>query len=185
MKKATLFISIISIFLILVACSGNESTTRESEQIADKLNPNNQANTMDESDKNQKLGYVRYSKDEIGEDENPPITMDRNQYADMITRIILDNDGFNEVATLVTDQEVLIAYDKNDDLSVEQAADIAKRTAKSIMPGFFDIYVSDNESLMYDIQSLHNSTTNRQYDNTVNQLIGEMKKSPQGLKDDK
>lgn len=183
MRKTTMFISIISIFLILAACNGNESTTNESEEIADKLNPNNQTDTMNETEKDHKLGYVRYSKDEIIENENPPITMERNQYADMITRIILDNEGFNEVATLVTDQEVLIAYDKSNDLSNEIAADIAKRTADSIMPSFFNIYVSDNESLMYDIQSLHNSTTNREYDNTVNQIIKEMKKSPQGLKD--
>ena len=47
------------------------------------------------------------------------------------------------------------------------------------MPGFFDIYVSDNKSLIGDIQSLHNSSTNREYDNLIEQLINKMKETPQ------
>jgi len=106
------------------------------------------------------------------------------EMADMITRIILQYEGFDEVATLVTDEEVLIVYDRNDEMEDENAADIARKTAVSLMPGFFDIYVSDNEALINDIQSLHNSTTNNQnYDNTIDNIISEMKKSPQGTND--
>ncbi|GGB36538.1 hypothetical protein GCM10011409_12450 [Lentibacillus populi] len=106
--------------------------------------------------------------------------------ADMITRLILRNEGFDEVATLVTDEEVLIAYQKNDNLDDRTAADIASKTAKSTMPGFFDVYVSDNGTLMNDIQSLHNSSaTNKNYDNTIEQIINEMNKSPQGRDDNK
>ncbi|RKQ14550.1 hypothetical protein D8M05_12620 [Oceanobacillus bengalensis] len=156
---------------------------QESEEMEDKLDPNRQLEAPPDTDLNEQLGYVHYSKDEMDVNELNNVTskIDRNQYADMITKIILQNDGFNEVATLVTDEEVLIAYEKNGDLEENAAADIAKRSADSLMPSFFEVYVSDNSSLMYDIQSLHNSTTDREYDNLINQLIKEMKKSTQGL----
>ena len=52
----------------------------------------------------------------------------------------------------------------------------------SIMPRYFEIIVSDNDVIMHDIQSLHNSTTkNKNYDNYKDEIINEMKKSPQGL----
>ncbi|RLL46517.1 hypothetical protein D8M04_04730 [Oceanobacillus piezotolerans] len=181
-KKNGLLIILLGLFII-GGCTGNNNAT-QTEDISDPLNPDRE--TERNTEFNEKLGYVHFSKDEIDvEEETRSATIDRNQYADMITRTILQNDGFDEVATLVTDQEVLIAYEKSGDLGSEEAADIAVKTAESFMPRFFEVYVSDNPALIHDIQSLHNSTTNRNYDNTINQIIKEMKKTPQGMTNNK
>ncbi|MGJ9457496.1 YhcN/YlaJ family sporulation lipoprotein [Oceanobacillus sp. CF4.6] len=182
--KSLIFIAL-AVTTILTGCNTTDNTMTEQEQIADELDPSRNYEAPADDDQ---IGYVRYTKEQFENDtvnDDKEITIDRNEMADMITRIILKNNGFNEVATLVTDREVLIAYDRNENTAEEEAADIAKKTAMSIMPSYFDIYVSDNETLMQDIQSLHNSSTeNRDYDNTINMIIEEMQKSSQGLPND-
>ncbi|MBY7143990.1 YhcN/YlaJ family sporulation lipoprotein [Virgibacillus sp. NKC19-3] len=179
-----LFIPIVLIALFALTGCGSTDNAGDDPNDAEPLNPTReqqQAPVDEELD--EKLGYVRYTNDQVDNDQegNRNITIDRNEMANMITRVILRNDGFEEVATLVTDGEVLIAYEKEQDMDGATAADIAKKTAMSIMPRFFEIYVSENEVLMEDIESLSNSTTeNRNYDNTIDRIIEEMKKSPQG-----
>src|SRR5699024_2318642 len=136
----------------------------EQEQMSNELQPGKQHAPTD-TEMDHKLGYVRYQQNQVNDDQENlrSARIDRPKMADMITRMILRNDHFAEVATLVTDQEVLIAYQLNDDADSQTAADIARKTAQSTMPGFFDIYVSDNSNLMNDIQSLHNSSTNKNY----------------------
>ncbi|WP_373893226.1 YhcN/YlaJ family sporulation lipoprotein [Virgibacillus natechei] len=179
-----LFIPVVLIVLFALAGCGDMDNAGDNQNDAEPLNPTReqqQAPVDEELD--EKLGYVRYTNDQVDNDreQNRNITIDRNEMANSITRVVLRNDGFEEVATLVTDEKVLIAYEKDEDIDENTAADIAKKTAMSIMPRFFEIYVSDNEILMEDIESLSNSTTeNRNYDNTIDQIIEEMEKSPQG-----
>lgn len=179
-----LFLSyFIIVTIVLTGCGDTENTSDEHDQIADELDPAKENQPANPAGDN-KLGYVRYTKDQLNNDpeKNHSVTIDRTKMANMITRIILRNDGFEEVATLVTDEKVLIAYSKNEEMDSMKAADMAKKSAVSVMPGYFEIYVSDNELLMQDIQSLHNSSIeDNNYDNTINQIIKEMKKSPQGM----
>ncbi|MEN1969775.1 YhcN/YlaJ family sporulation lipoprotein [Lentibacillus sp. N15] len=186
MKWKVLLPSVISL-AVITGCNGvSNNSQSEQDQISNELAPTKKHDRTNEEMDN-KLGYVRYDRNQLNDDHEiaHEAQIDRSKMADMITRMILRNHGFDEVATLVTDQEVLIAYQLNDNLDATTAADIASKTAKSTMPGFFNIYVSDNRSLMNDIQSLHNSSVgNQNYDNTINQIIDEMKKSPQGRKDD-
>ncbi|MEC5424954.1 YhcN/YlaJ family sporulation lipoprotein [Virgibacillus sp. C22-A2] len=168
----------------LVGCGNTNEAVDDRNRMMNELDPTGgtEQQQMD-NELNDRLGYVRYTKEEndLDADRNREVTIDRTEMANMITRIILDSDGFDEVATLVTDEEVLIAYLKNDEFEQVEAADIAKKTAMSVLPRYFDIYVSDNEVLIDDIHSLHNSTTtNQNYDNTINRIIDEMKQSPQG-----
>ncbi|HLS09015.1 YhcN/YlaJ family sporulation lipoprotein [Lentibacillus sp.] len=181
-----LFMTVIT----LAGCNGTDNAAdeerqqaEERDQIVEELDPE-QESTPSNPSGDSKLGYVRYTKEQIdNQTENQHnINIDRTSLANMITRIILRNDGFSEAATLVTDDKALIAYDKADELDADKAADVANKTAVSILPGYFDVYVSDNETLMQDIQSLHNSSVqDNDYDNTINQIIEEMKKSPQGM----
>lgn len=178
-----LVISSIVALLFLVGC-GMENTI---DEMSEDVNPvkNRQKEPVD-SELDKQLGYVSYKKEEVKLDEenNHGATMDREETADLITRIILRNDGFEEVATLVTDKEALIVYEKNEELTDEEAASIVNKSAMSILPSFFDVYVSHNEQLIPDIHSLHNSTTtNENYDNTLERIIKEMKKDPQGNED--
>lgn len=173
--------------LFISACGTTNRGADEQGQIMNELDPANDDESPSSFEEENRLGYVHYTQDQLKNDDenNHAVTMDRHKIADMISRIILRNEGFDEVATLVTDKEVLIAYGKNDELEDKIAADIAKKTALSIMPGYFHVYVSDNRSLIPDIQSLHNSNTQQgTYRNTITSIIKEMKKSPQGIENE-
>lgn len=179
-----ILLSFIIMIAALAGCGNSDNAANESDQNVEELDPSNES-SPDNSSQDNKLGYVRYTKDQLNNDteQNHSVNIDRTKMANMITRIILRNDGFEEVATLVTDKEVLIAYDKNDALKEKEAAEIAKKTAVSAMPGYFHVYVSGDETLMRDIHSLHNSNVqDNSYDNTIDSIIREMKKSPQGSK---
>ena len=184
-KKFAIALLLCTLF-ILSACNSNDEAGSEGEreQNLNELDPTKSDDSRSSFEKENQLGFVHYTKDQIDNDteDNHVATVDRHKMADMISRIILRSDGFDEVATLVTDREVLIAYGKSDDISDELAADIAKKTALSTMPSFFDVYVTGNTGLVPDIQSLHNSNTQQgDYHNTVESIIKEMKKSPQGM----
>ena len=177
------FIYVIGLTFLLVTtgCTMDNAKT-EQERIAEELDPTRYNNAPDDPEWDRRLGYVNYTKDQFDNESNNDLTvpMDRQKTADAITRVILQNEGFNEVATLVTDEEVLIAYDKNEDLTNEKAADIAKKSAMSITPRFFDVFVTDNPTLIPDIRSLHNSATNQNnYQNTLKQIISEMEQTSQ------
>lgn len=191
MNRQLIFPFLLLTAIILAGCGGTDNAAddernqaEERNQIVEELDPE-QETTPSNPSGDDKLGYVRYTKEQIENEteEQHNVTIDRTNLANMITRIILRNDGFNEAATLVTDDKTLIAYDL-DELDAARAADMAKKTAVSILPGYFDVYVSDNETLIHDIQSLHNSSVqDNDYDNTINQIIKEMKKSPQGMEE--
>ncbi|MUK90005.1 hypothetical protein GMD78_16665 [Ornithinibacillus sp. L9] len=177
--------------IALTGCTTDNSLRDEHEKIADELDPTRDEGPVrdpgyEDPEANSRLGYVNYTKEQFEQDpeRNRVITMNRTEMADIITRVILRHEAFDEVATLVTGEEVLIAYEKNDLLEANEAADVARKSAESIMPRHFEIYVSDNNVLIRDIESLHNSTTkDPDYDNTIEQIITEMKKSPQGRDD--
>lgn len=170
----------------LSACGNNENAMDERDDIVDELDPSAEQQSAEDAELNDRLGYVHYTKDQVNNDDEMEhgVSIDRTQVANVITRIALRGEGLEQVATLVTDEEVLIAYEKSDDVDEKEAANIARKTAQSVIPQYYEIYVSDNESLINDIQSLHNSsTTDGSYENTIDQIIKEMEKSPQGKED--
>ncbi|AVQ99737.1 sporulation lipoprotein YhcN/YlaJ [Oceanobacillus picturae] len=170
----------------LSACGNNENAMDERDDIVDELDPSAEQQSAEDEELNDRLGYVHYTKDQVNNDDEMEhgVSIDRTQVANVITRIALRGEGLEQVATLVTDEEVLIAYEKSDDVDEKEAANIARKTAQSVIPQYYEIYVSDNESLINDIQSLHNSsTTDGSYENTIDQIIKEMEKSPQGKED--
>jgi hypothetical protein len=190
MKIKSIFIVSVLAMLTLTACNTGtdeqsleenkirEGTMQERNRIVDELDPARE--DAENEELNNQLGYVNYTRDQMEneEEQNHEWNMDREQMADHITRTILRNDGFEEVATLVTDAEVLIVYSyDHEEFKEEEAADIVKKTADSAMPGFYDIYVSDNDVLINDIRSLHNSTTTSEHDPVIEQIIEEMDES--------
>lgn len=178
-KKHIFSIIWILLFIFMIGCAetGNDATN---EEQLDPLDPTAERGSHEINQQLNKLGYVRYKKDELNDNNEQvhEVNINRDEIANMITRIILRNDDFNEVATLVTDEHVLIAYDVEEDRADEHTANIAKQTAESIVPSYFEVYISDNEVLMEDIHSLRNSTTdNKNYENTLNTIIEQMKET--------
>jgi ribosomal protein S17E len=128
-------------------------------------------------------GFVRHQKNPIQNDRGGMehySAIDREQVANIISQFSTDIPNVNDVATLVTDQEVLIAY-STDTKDRNKTADQVKRTAMSVVPRFYHVYVSDNKNLMRDVENLANmDSTSKNARNSVTSLVKQMKKSPQG-----
>ncbi len=109
--------------------------------------------------------------------------IDKKILSDTISRMIMQNRIIRDSATLVTSDKVLIVYDaKTDDR--ERAADIVKRSAMSVVPRWFHVYVSDDTTLFEDIERYKNmDETSANVKRSIDGLIKEMKKSPQGYTD--
>lgn len=183
MKGNVILLSSLLALLFVAGCGETNNANDKQEQIADQLDPTNDL-PINNDEFNNKLGYVHYTDDEIdiNSENNHSVKLDHNHMADMISRMIMRSDGFKEVATLVTDQHVLISYNKKDEIDDDTATEIANNTARSVTPTFYDIYVSDNPALIQDIQHLHNTgSKSNNYENKLNRIISEMKRSPQGL----
>ena len=175
---ARIVVVLFMVVCFMSACGMNQSSD-DYESRYENLDPTRNQSEVEDNDLSSKLGYVRYTRDDFKTETNHgDYRLNREQMANTITRSILQNEGFDEVATLVTGKEVLIAYQKNDSITVEKANDIAEKAAMSVTPRYFKIYVSDRADLMQDINSLHDSrTTNNNYQNTINNIIKEMNKS--------
>ncbi|SFF90116.1 Sporulation lipoprotein YhcN/YlaJ (Spore_YhcN_YlaJ) [Halobacillus alkaliphilus] len=181
MKKLTILPILLACLLMITGC--NETTDREEEtRDGDTLNGNAMDNYNDQPLEGQ-VGYVRFKKDQLDQEaeKNRDIKVNREQMADMITRMILRYDGFEDVATLVTDNEILVAYQPPNNHDREQAADMVQKTAYSLVPSFYHVFVSDDPASFGDIQSVSTSTVyDEQYTEVIDSIIKKMKKSPQG-----
>jgi ribosomal protein S17E len=130
-------------------------------------------------------GFVRHQKSPLMNDNtanNHYTALDREQVANVISKNSTNIPHVNDVATLVTDQEVLIAY-QTDSKDRNLTADQVKKTAMSIVPRYYHVYVTDNKVLIRDVENLANlDSTSKNARNLVSGLITQMKKSPQGLR---
>ncbi|MFF2446804.1 YhcN/YlaJ family sporulation lipoprotein [Neobacillus sp. NPDC058068] len=128
-------------------------------------------------------GFVRHQKSPLMNDNtanNHYTALDREQVANIISKHSTTIPNVNDAATLVTDQEVLVAYN-TDSKDRNLTADQVKRTAMSVVPRFYHVYVTDNKVLMRDVENLANlDSTSRNSRNLVTGLVKQMKKSPQG-----
>lgn len=82
----------------------------------------------------------------------------------------------DDVSTLVTDNEVLIVYNTDSD-NRESTATQVQKMAESVVPGWFDIYTTDNTNLRKEIESY--STMDADSEHThygIDQLTSQMKK---------
>ncbi|MBM7570968.1 YhcN/YlaJ family sporulation lipoprotein [Aquibacillus albus] len=184
MFEKNFMFAVLFIVILVSGCATNDQAGDALDRTIDGENEFDQFQEPERDDElSSKLGYVHYNKDELEMDNenNHYVAMDRNKMADMITRLIIRTDNFEEVATLVTDEEVLIAYEKPENMDREEAATVAKKTALSTLPRFYHVYVSDQPTTFRDIQSLQNSNTaNNNYENTLQSIIDDMKETPQG-----
>src|SRR5699024_7837111 len=97
---------ILTIIFVIDECSQlNDQPNNDSErdQVAEELEPTRYQETPVDEELNKKLGYVKYTRDQEQKEPTRDVTIDREKMADMITRIILQNKAFDEVATLVTE----------------------------------------------------------------------------------
>ncbi|WP_171016610.1 YhcN/YlaJ family sporulation lipoprotein [Pseudalkalibacillus caeni] len=132
------------------------------------------------------FGYVRSVRN-TNNDNTPVPKMDvaylnRDRMADMISKLSLMNPHVNDSAVLVTDEEVLIGYKHNSD-NRNETADQVKKSALSVVPRYYHVYVSDENDIIPQIERYSKASTVQDgIDEQINALIKTMKKSPQGRK---
>ncbi|MBM4760743.1 sporulation protein [Bacillus sp. B15-48] len=127
------------------------------------------------------FGYVRHKRTGVmGADNQPEYSINREQVADMISKLSIQVPNVDDVSTLVTDEEVLIVYE-TDSNNRNETADQVKKMAMSVVPSWFEIYVSDNPALRKNIENFATLTTNsRDIDTIIDGVIKQMRTSPQG-----
>lgn len=157
--------------------SGN--TLNVNDQRPDLYNENGRKGLKDQSED---FGYVRHQRTGImGQDNtNAYQALDREQIADMIGRFSTKIPNVDDVSTLVTDEEVLIVY-QTDSGNRFETADQVKKTAMSVVPRWFHVYVSDDTNLRKDVENFATlDTDSRDIDSMIDGVVKQMLKSPQG-----
>lgn len=183
MNKAALLLSIMVIPFIFTGCAKEDAGIGD-EDNALRGNEMETRNMRTEENQSTQFGYVRYNQKQLDMDEeqNKVPQMNREEMANMITRTLLKLPDIEEAATLVTDEEAFIAFTKAEEVEIERAVDTVKRTAKSILPVWVDVYVSDNPAAYSDLQSYSNNNVKEAGDERgIKRLIRRFQKdTPQG-----
>lgn len=182
----------ISTIVLLSGCAQmNESTslyeksgtTINVRSRNDLYNEHGVKNGMDSRLTN--FGYVRHQKSPIPGDTTQYATipvLNRENVADLISKLCTQLPNVYDVGTLVTDDTVFVVY-KTDSTNRFETADQVKKTAISVVPRYYHVYVSDNPRMFQDIERFGRLDANsRNIDQILQQTINEMLKSPQGKK---
>ncbi|MRX73230.1 sporulation protein [Bacillus lacus] len=130
------------------------------------------------------FGYVRVQKSPLANDKNEHkyYGIDREQLANIVSGLSVQLPNVKDIATLVTDEEILVAYE-SDTQNRFETADQVKKTAISVAPRYYHVYVSDDPRLIEEIEGYSYLDSNsRDIDQIINGTIKTMKKSPQGRK---
>ncbi|NHC39340.1 sporulation protein [Bacillus sp. MM2020_1] len=189
MKKLVIILGLCTL-TALTGCSKDMGNRDVYEESGNTINVNNKRHDLYNEGASRSVrnasnnyGFVRHQKSPLMNDNtaNDHYTaLNREQVANIISKFSTEIPNVNDVATLVTDQEVLIAY-KTDSKNRNMTADQVKKTAMSVVPRYYHVFVTDNKVLMRDVENLANlDSTSRNARNLVNGLIKQMKKSPQG-----
>lgn len=188
MKKKIAALLILSSVMMTAACSDDDKTRKETTsgykfKNTSYENNQNDNNSMGTDRRYGDFGYVRHEYK--GENRKPLAAnkipkMDRQKLADMITDMAVRLPNIKDMAVLVTDEEVLMAYETTSKNRMA-VADNVKKTAFSVVPRYYHVYVSDKKGMIGKLgqyQSLNYNTDN--VEGIVDRLIAQMKKSPQG-----
>ncbi len=159
--------------------SGNTINRIDQNELYNKNSVKNNGKEMTN------FGYVRHQKNPVPGGANVYSNMpamDREKIADLISKICTTIPNVNDVGTLVTDEEVLVAYDTNSK-DRNLTADQVKRAALSVVPRYFHAYVSDDPDMMRQIERFGTlDSDSRNVDQIITSTIQQMIKSPQGYK---
>ncbi|WP_449622576.1 YhcN/YlaJ family sporulation lipoprotein [Robertmurraya sp. Marseille-Q9965] len=187
MKKIIPLICLLSLSL-LAACNNNNQAAKDGlyQESGNTINVNNQRADIynkNGKDVSEDFGYVRHQKSpvtgqQVSNDHYTPL--DREKLADTISKLCTDIPNVDDVSTLVTSEEVLVVYATNSD-NRTSTADQVKKTAMSVVPRWYQIYVTDNTALRKNVENfatMDSDSTRTEY--AIDELIKEMRKSPQG-----
>ncbi|BCB05482.1 putative lipoprotein YutC [Bacillus sp. KH172YL63] len=195
MNKFILGSTVLSIALIGTACNGIDTANEEmyhdngnTINVSDREDLYNENNwTKKGAHRGESFGYVRQQKSPTGGQTistKDMYSIDREQVADSISKMSVALPDVKDCSTLVTDEEVLVSYitDKKDKKGRYEVADQVKKTAMSVIPRWYHVYVTDDKSLMRNVENLakmdsDSDNVNTAIDDTINLMLQD---SPQG-----
>lgn len=189
MKKLVIVLGLCTI-TALTGCSNDTGRNDLYQESGNTINVNKkryelyrEGESEGVRDVSTKYGFVRHQKSPVMGDNtanNTYTALDREQVAHVISKQSVNIPNVHDVSALVTDQEVLVAYD-TDSKDRNLTADQVKKTAMSVVPRFYHVYVTDNRHLRRDVENLAGlNSTSKNARNVVDNVIKQMKKSPQG-----
>ncbi|MCM3597683.1 YhcN/YlaJ family sporulation lipoprotein [Metabacillus idriensis] len=183
MKKIAFTASLIGM-IIMTGCQNTASENELFEENGNTVNVNNENGIKNRKDTNSGFGYVRHVKNNLAQenDYDKVPQVDYEKTANAISSLIVQLPNIQDVATLVTDEEVLIAY-KSDTKNRNETADQVKKTAISVVPRYYHVYLSDDPEMIKQVEGYSGlDPESRDIDQIINNTIKEMLKSPQGRK---
>ncbi len=201
MDKKLITTTMLSLAL-LAACSNNNNNGKNvAENPAvykksgntvnkyERVDMNNKGLEKTSADKQNEFGYVRHVKSPVPGQNikyQDIYTINREKVADTISKIAVTNPKVHDAATLVTDEEVLISY-RTDAKSKEDrnnVADQVKKTAFSVVPRWYHVYVTDNPTLKQYVENIsYMKSSDANKERVIRQTIKMMlDSSPQGHK---
>ncbi|MGG4488481.1 YhcN/YlaJ family sporulation lipoprotein [Metabacillus idriensis] len=183
MKKIALTASLIGM-IIMTGCQNTASENELFEENGNTVNVKNENGIKNGKDTNSGFGYVRHVKNNLAQenDYDKVPQVDYEKTANAISSLIVQLPNIQDVATLVTDEEVLIAY-QSDTKNRNETADQVKKTAISVVPRYYHVYLSDDPQMIKQVEGYSGlDPESRDIDQIINNTIKEMLKSPQGRK---
>jgi hypothetical protein len=161
--------------------NGNNINVREHADIYNQ-NPGTQ--------EDDNFGFVRQIKSPVpGKTIDPlPIKLsNREDTANMISKLTVTLPNVVDSSVLVTDQEILIAYQISDtnETARFETADQVKKTAMGSVPDWYHVYVTDDPALRQDVKNIASMNAySANKDKTVRKTVKLMlERSPQGHQD--
>ena len=147
--------------------------------VADK-NPQYQEKFRNDNRKG-RFGYARHQATPVAnKEEMQAPQIDREEMAHIISSLTVQLPNIQDASALVTDEEALVVY-KTDSGQRKQTADQVKKTAASVVPRYYHIYISDDPDMMPSVANFSRLGANsRNVDQLMADTIKEMQKSPQG-----
>lgn len=189
MKKALTLLAVATTFASfgLTGCSSEnnglnpKNFQNQSFELSNRTEPDNGKNPRTQTDKDQgHFGFVRVQEGPDGKAPGEIPALDFEEMANIISRLAVNYTDVHDVATLVTSKEVLIGY-HSDSNNRDLTADQIKRTALSVVPGFYHVYVTDDPEMIKDISEFRDLAPTRDIEEMLDSTIQEMKnQSPQG-----
>ncbi len=192
MKTARIASIVLSV-MMLGACAVNERETAENDGVYKKsgntMNRDDRHDLYNRSNNDQNYGFVREVKSPVPgktEDIRRSDALDREKTASIISKMTVALPNVLDSSVVVTDAEVFISYklSETDSKTRFETADQVKKTAMSVVPRWYHVYVTDDPALKQNVEnigSIDPYSSNK--DNTVEDTIRLMKESsPQGRK---
>jgi hypothetical protein len=191
MIKNLVFAGICGIFA-LTACANNSADRAGIyQESGNTINVNDQRPELYNEtggrkgfqDKSEDFGYVRTQRSPVMKTDSARdhyAAIDREQLAKIISELGTNVPHVNDVSALVTDEEVFIVYN-TDSKNRMATADQVKKTALSVVPRWYHVYVSDNTALRREIENFATlDSDSRDINSLLDQLAKKMSASPQG-----